>query len=110
MSSHKQDTPEKKRQRILSVLWRDAIAEGDFDLTSSKGLTDAIASTQKSLDDGITLTCETFEKLMDREIDPKRARDRAIKMLSEDYTPEVAGLLVDYVIEESVNFNETPEA
>jgi hypothetical protein len=104
------DTPEKKRQRILSVLWRDAIADGDFDLTSGTGLSEALASTQKSLDDGITLTCETFEKLMDREVDPRKARDRAIKMMTEDYTPEVATLLVDYVIGESVNFNETPEA
>ena len=110
MSSHKQDAPEKKRQRILSVLWRDAIADGDFDLTSGTGLSEALASTQKSLDDGITLTCETFEKLMDREVDPRKARDRAIKMLSDEYTPEVAGLLVDYVIGESANFNETPEA
>ena len=110
MPSPKRETPEKKRQRILSVLWRDAIAAGDHDLTSSVGLTEGIASTQQLLDDAITQTCETFERLMNRGVDPMKAKDRAIKMLSDEYTQEVAGLLVDYVIEESINFNETPEA
>lgn len=110
MPSPKQETPEKKRQRILSVLWRDAIAAGDHDLTSSEGMSQALISTQNALDEGISVACEAFEKLMERGVDPAKARDRAIKMLSEDYTPEITSLLVDYVIGESVNFNETPEA
>ncbi len=110
MSSTKRETSEKKRQRILSVLWRDAIAAGDYDLTSSVGLAEALVSTQKVLDDAITQTCETFESLMNRGVDPPKAKDRAVRMLSDEYTPEISSLLVDYVIEESMNFNEMPEA
>jgi hypothetical protein len=104
------ETAERKRRRILSILWRDSIATGNHDFTSSEGMSKAIAETEKSLDDAISITCETFERLMDRDVNPMKARERAIKMVAEDYTNEIATLLVDYVIEESQNFNETPEA
>jgi ribosome maturation protein Sdo1 len=108
--AQRRETTEKKRQRILSILWRDSIATGEHDLTSASGLSAALTETNKALDEAITAACETFEKLMDRDVNPTKARERAIKMLSEDYTDEVATLLADYVIEESQNFNETPEA